>query len=46
MPQKVVTVEVECPVCGDLNRAARRACRTCKRTGKVTKNVPILEGEN
>ncbi|MGH9200697.1 MAG: hypothetical protein ACRD2A_05620 [Vicinamibacterales bacterium] len=34
-------IEVDCPWCGNVNRRARRACRYCKRTGKVMKSIPI-----
>lgn len=30
-------VEVDCPECGNLNRAARRRCAHCNHTGKVIK---------
>ena len=36
-------VWVTCPECMDRNRAARRACKRCQRTGKVLKSVPISE---
>jgi hypothetical protein len=34
-----VAIEVDCPECENLNRAARRACRFCNHTGKITKYV-------
>lgn len=36
-------VEVDCPACGNLNRAARRACRHCSRTGRVTKTLTAYQ---
>lgn len=39
-PPKVVLVEVDCPDCGNVNRAARRRCRFCRGTGKAYKNLP------
>ncbi len=32
-------IEVVCPYCGNLNRQARRACRDCNHTGKVSKTL-------
>lgn len=34
-------VEVDCPNCLNANRAARRHCDWCNRTGKVTKSIPV-----
>lgn len=34
-------VEVDCPNCVNANRAARRHCDWCNRTGKVTKSIPV-----
>lgn len=44
----VVAVEVDCPQCGNANRAARRRCTYCGKTGHVLKYVPVSpapEGE-
>lgn len=37
---EIIEVDVVCPECGNVNRAARRACRNCGRTGFVKKSVP------
>ena len=37
----VMLVEVDCYECGNRNRKARRACSTCKGSGKVEKYVPF-----
>ena len=39
----VMLVEVECYECGNRNRKARRACSTCKGSGKVEKYVPFAK---
>ena len=36
---------MKCPRCLNLNRAARRACRACGRTGWVAKRVPTVEAQ-
>ena len=37
----LVVVTVKCPMCGNRNRKARRACTgPCEKTGMVTKTVP------
>jgi hypothetical protein len=41
-------VQVPCPQCGNVNRAARRRCRRsgpCGGTGLVTKTVPTAEAQ-
>lgn len=40
---EIVEVDVVCPECGNMNRAARRACRNCGRTGFVKKNMPVSQ---
>lgn len=37
----LVEVVVACPLCLNLNRKARRACKNCNHTGKVKKIVPV-----
>jgi uncharacterized OB-fold protein len=38
--EEIVWVEVNCPACGNVNRAARRACRDCGHTGRMRKTMP------
>lgn len=39
-PNDLVNITVNCPVCNNANRDARRACDNCNHTGTVTKTVP------
>jgi hypothetical protein len=39
----LLEVEVDCPQCGDVNRAARRLCSFCSKTGRVRKFLPASE---
>lgn len=44
-PARTEVVRATCPECRNLNRRARRACRTCGGSGLVTKRVPTVEAE-
>lgn len=50
MAEELVEVEVDCPQCGNANRAARRLCKggrgMCNGTGKVTKWLPVEAGSD